>query len=342
MSVSTADYIPFDYQRYVQEILPAFEQATQGDLNSLLALLASTTHIAYSVRTRYTVPLAGEEGQRFLRNRFHPDIASLLDVPTLRKAKAGGPWNPWESFTVVLPTLAGRALENLGKYGELLRSFLLATLCCELPPWSSDWPYRDGKSVIWHDEVQFDWQEYLTRDEQTQKLWEMFYQPLPQEIAQQQATKKSGPTEAFIKSSPRAISYASDEGIAGFLTHEEIEYLLQQVHVRAKPEARDALIDECIRDGEARGWSVEVEVLPPGIVKQQKDLSNEEFSYRIAGEQYISYRDLFTHWRLRHPVEMEALLQGYYQRVWTVEAEVLYRMRFAAARGWGMLQTYAN
>jgi len=30
MSVSTMDYIPFNYQRYFQDILPAFEQASHA------------------------------------------------------------------------------------------------------------------------------------------------------------------------------------------------------------------------------------------------------------------------------------------------------------------------
>jgi hypothetical protein len=342
MSVSTIDYIPFDYRRYFQEILPAFEQACQSNSTPLKTLLNSATHIAFSLRTRYPIPLAGEESQHFLQNRSYPDVTSLLDVPTLCRAKAGDAWNPWEVFVVVLPTLEGRTLQTLGKYGELLRSLLLATLCCELPPWSANWPSQSSGAVIWHDEVMFDWHGYTTRDEQTQKLWGMFYQPLPQEITRQWPREENSQTDALAKNHPRAISYFLDAGISGFITHEEIEHLLQHVRTRERPEPQGSIISGCIRDGEAKGWSVEIEVLPPGVAKRQEELSDEEFSNRIAGGKYISHKDLFAYWKQTHPTEMEGFLQGYYQRSWMVEAEVLYRMRFAAARGWGMLKAYSN
>jgi hypothetical protein len=342
MSVSTIDYIPFDYRRYVQKILPAFEQACQGNTTPLKTLLTLATHMAFSLRTRYPVPLSGEKGQCFLQRRSYPDITSLLDVLALRRAKAGDAWNPWDAFTVVLPTLEGRTLQALGTYGELLKSFLLATLCCECPPWSANWPSQSGDEVIWHDEVMFDWHEYISRDEHTQQLWGMFDQPLPQELAQQWPQEEDGQTSALSQSHPRAIFCSLDESITGFITHEEVKHLLQHVRTRERPEPRDSIISSCIRDGETKGWNVEIEALPPGVAGRQEEVSDEEFSYRIAGGKYIGQRGLFAYWKQAHPIEMEAFLQDYYQRVWLVEAEVLYRMRFAAARGWGMLEAFSS
>lgn len=325
-----------------QEILPAFDQACQGDFISLQALLSSTTHIAYSLRTRYPVPLSGEESQRFLRNHFYPHIASLLDVPTLRRARAGSEWNPWEALSIIIPTLEGRTLQTLGAYGELLELFLLATLCCERPPRSASRPSQAVRAVIPHDEVMFAWREYTTRDAHTRDLWGMFDQPLPQELAQQWPREGQSQAAAEAKSHPRALPYAfAGESITGFITHEEVVYLLQQVQKRERPEPREALIGGCIRDGEAKGWGVEIETLPPGVIKRQEELSGEEFAYRVAGGKYIGSKDLFTYWRQTHPAEMEGFLQRYYKQLWTVEEEVLSRMHFAAARGWGILEAYS-
>ena len=38
MSVVTIDYLPFDYVKYRQEVLPALRQAIEGDGNALHAL----------------------------------------------------------------------------------------------------------------------------------------------------------------------------------------------------------------------------------------------------------------------------------------------------------------
>ncbi|HXR66910.1 MAG TPA: hypothetical protein VN729_13335 [Ktedonobacteraceae bacterium] len=203
MSVNTLDYIPFDYQRYFQEILPAFEQATHGNFIFLKDLLDSATQIAYSVRTRYAVPLSGDESQHFLGNRFETNIASLLNVPTLRRVRAGGEWNPWDALAIVLPTLEGRTLHHLGQYGELLKSFLLATFCCQCPPWSANWSQRSNGPIIPHDEVLFDWQTYITRDEHMQQLWSVFDQPLPLEII----SRWPSPEDTQNERHPRAIFY---------------------------------------------------------------------------------------------------------------------------------------
>jgi hypothetical protein len=127
-------------------------------VRKLKALLGSMTTIAYSVRTRYTLSLSGEEGLAFLNNRFEINLARLLDASTLHHVRAGGAWNPWEALALILPTLEGKTLNHLGQYGEFLKSFLLATLCCERPPWSPNWHPHSSGAVIPHDEVLFDWQ----------------------------------------------------------------------------------------------------------------------------------------------------------------------------------------
>lgn len=48
MSTRIEDYIPFDYMRYVGEILPALEQATRGNTIPLSELITSATHFSLS------------------------------------------------------------------------------------------------------------------------------------------------------------------------------------------------------------------------------------------------------------------------------------------------------
>ena len=333
MSVCTLDYIPFNYLRYFDEILPAFEQATWGNFTSLKALLASMTEIAHSVRTRYTVPLSGEESQSFVENW---DLASLLDVPTLRRVRAGDMWNPWESLAIILPTLEGRTVRHLGQYGELLKSFLLATLCCERSPWSTHWSYHNDGAILSHDEVVLQWETYTTGVEQTRKLWGLFDQPLPQEIMSGKESEQNG-------HHPRSIFYSLGGSLSGFITHEEVKRFLQQVQTHARSEELDMTIGDCVRDGEAEGWSIEIEELPPEAVKRWEDISGEGYVvHRITGGKYIAYRDLFIYWKQKYPSQMEDVLQRYCQDMWAVEEEILYRMRFAAAHGWGMLQAYSE
>lgn len=56
--------------------------------------------------------------------------------------------------------------------------------------------------------------------------------------------------------------------------------------------------------------------------------------------QYMNQSDLFAYWKRTHPAEIEGFQQRYYQQLWMFEDEILYRMRFAAVRGWGMLKAY--
>src|SRR5260370_16292448 len=129
MSIRIEDYIPFDYMRYGTEILPAIEQATRGDATSLSDMLSSATHFSSNLRSKYALPLPKEQSDRLIGT-----FEGLFDASTLRRIRVGEAWNSCEVLPTVLPLLEGKSLTTLGRYGEMLKYHLLATLCCELPP----------------------------------------------------------------------------------------------------------------------------------------------------------------------------------------------------------------
>src|SRR5579872_62388 len=101
MSTYVTDYIPFDYMRYGTEILPAIEQATQGNSAPLNNMIASATHFSPRLHSKYALPLP--EGQRKVAWQF----AGLFDASTLRRIRAGEFWDPWEALATVVPNLEG-------------------------------------------------------------------------------------------------------------------------------------------------------------------------------------------------------------------------------------------
>src|SRR6266851_1531559 len=145
MSMARMDYIPFDYLRYARGIVPALEQATQGNGQLLRALIEQAQQFSLWPQLNCNVPLAKDEMPGWF------EIEGLLDVATLRRVKAGDKLNPWDFLPKVIPTLVGRDMKNLGSFGDLLRVCLLYTFCCEMPPGTKE------PTFILGDEPVFDW-----------------------------------------------------------------------------------------------------------------------------------------------------------------------------------------
>ena len=260
MSTYITDYIPFDYVHYGTEILPAIEQATRGNSIPLSNMIASATHFSPRLRSRYALPLPEEQ-----RDPLIWMFAGLFDVSTLRRIRAGETWNPWEALATVLPTLEGKSLTVLGRYGEMLKYHLLATFCCEVPPWSENWPHHEYRGpILGHDETVSDWHEYCKRDMGTQVLWETFYRPASSDLEDILNIGDEQRSSYMYKYQPRyipTVTYTETEmGIDGFVTLEEIQYLLEHVRSHERP-VLDSIISKCIRDGEGMDWDIDVEAL---------------------------------------------------------------------------------
>lgn len=352
MSIRIEDYIPFDYMRYSTEILPAIEQVTRGNATALSDMLASATHFSAKLRSKYALPLSEKQSSRLIE-----PFVGLFDVPTLRSIRAGASWNPWEALAAVLPMLEGKSLTTLGKYGVMLKYHLLATFCCEVPPWPRNWPnpygpFSSNESYagpeIWHDEVGFAWHEYCARDEETQALWGAFYRPAPPDLERMLRIDDEQRSSYMYKYEPRYIpteTYTETEmGISGFMTLEEIQYLLEHVRTHERP-LLDSIIDECVRDGEGRYWAIDIEALDKDAIKSEEEIGEEWWHYIKRPGMYISNRAVFEQWMRvpHHQAEMEQHhMQRFYGMLHMIEDEILHRMRFAIARGWGILVTNAK
>lgn len=361
MSVVTVDYLPFDYVKYRQEVLPALRQAIEGDGNALHALLASATHFSLGVRSLSTVPLPDKVTQKLLTNSdiYGPyQFEGVVDAASLQRIKAGEPLNPWPYLANIIPSLKGRTFKDLGHYGQLLHFYLFYSLCCApaRPSWADNSPVFSSEElaergmirlgdpshpILPHDEQVRDWEYYISGDKATQALWGMFEQAPSAEMAQQlHLTHNTSET-------PRALNFIRDffyrEMVTGFITPEETQYLLDHVQPHKKPPL-PFIIDGCLDDGFSQNWIIDLNLIDPEL--QIPDKPKDDWEYTEYEGKWISNKVLFAHWMAVHPQEMAAFAEqrerhtNTYQGIWYLEEEILHRMRQAASRGWGMIKTY--
>ncbi len=321
MSVTTIDYLPFDYITYTQRILPVLHGATEGNEAPLRTLLQSLQHISFGPRSRSPLPLSAEATEQLLDGEpFHGSIRleGLLDVATLRRARAGEALDPWQQLAKVIPFLKGRPLNALGRYGEMLHFHLFYTLCTDPLAVSS----TRERPVLPHDEPVFDWNCYTSRDEEMSTLWGMFERTAPEALIHY--IQPQGTLYAHTRALP--LNILCRECIIGFLTPEETQHLLAHVRTNERPWLK-SILSECIRDGEQREWEID-----PTLSSDQIYQDDEE-------QQLAGYQTIIDYWLRVHPEEMKEIQERYYRDLWQVEAEILRRMRLAVARGWGMIQT---
>jgi hypothetical protein len=330
MSIDWVDYIPFDYQRYSQEILPAIEQATQDNPENLYALLQSATSFAFSPLCAYVLPLPAPTMERFIK---YSSFQGLLDVSTLRRLRSGESCNPWEYMASIIPTIKGRTMLDLGRYGGLLLQCLFYSFCLDLPlstidthMWTNDHPLTGNEGL-------HGWMEYCARDEETKTLWNIFRSEPPEELQKQLYLTDT--TSNHSAWSLRAITIG-DDTITGFITREEIEHLLTHVHTGQAP-LLDTIISGCIRDGEGVGWSIDINQISSEFMRDQREDENDyHWHYSEQELKYIHHMVIFNQWMNMHEQEMHRFLDRYYQALWKIEDTILHRMRCAVEHGWGM------
>ncbi len=320
MSIIAVDYLPFDYRRYAQEIIPALQRATEGDGTPLLALLQSATDFSFGPRSRHKLPLSDEAVESLL-GPYHR-FKGLLDIPALHRIKAGEALNPWQYLATIIPSLEGRTLENLGQYGSLLQFHMFYTFCCEPPPP----PWKSNSPVLPHDEPVFDWHSYSARDEETQTLWGAFRQLAPPDLAQRLHLTNNTDKNSFYP--PRSLGIGEGETVTGFITLDEAQKLIDNVRTHETP-LLASIIYECIRDGEGEGWIVDTKLISEELPLNESGDDPDAWAYAV-----------FERWMAAHPAKMKAFLQRYYENLWQVEDEILRRTRYAISQGWGMLKTY--
>ncbi|GHO75371.1 hypothetical protein KSD_31420 [Ktedonobacter sp. SOSP1-85] len=330
MSTDWLDYIPFDYNRYVQEILPAFEQAFLGDSRPLETLLQKATNFAFTPRYTCPIPLTGEDVETLLKP--HRNFQGLFDAKTLRSLKEGTPCDIWQHMAQIIPSLEGKTMRTLGKYGNLLHSHVFSTFCCELPPplikITGIW---GGYPFIWNEGVHL-WEEYCERDEETRTLWSAFYQLPPPELAQKLPLIATT-DKYYNQDTPRNFPSTVNQNISSFITYEETENLL---HLRTRDTPLlESIVSCCVRDGRSKDWSIDITRIDPQMVKHIETV----FPWQPNGEKFhMEERALFDYWMQEHNEEMQGFIQRYHENLWRIEDELLHRVRFAVERGWGLLK----
>jgi hypothetical protein len=327
MSVNWLDYIPFDYNRYVQEILPAFEQAFLGNPRPLEALLQTATNFAFSPGSTCPIPLTGEDVETLLKP--HRNFQGLFDAETLRSLKEGAPCDIWQHMAQIIPSLEGKTMRTLGKYRNLLHSHVFSTFCCELPPplikVTEIW---EGYPFIWNEDVSL-WNEYCERDSETRALWSAFYQLPPPELAQKLPLIATT-DKYYNQDTPRNFPSTVNQNISSFITYEETENLLH-LHTRDTPLLK-SIISGCVRDGQGKDWIIGVPYI--SLAEMEEIDFDEEFEEKLSNQTQA----LFDYWMQEHEEEMRDFIPKYHQNLWRIEDELLHRVRFAVERGWGVLK----
>ncbi|GHO53072.1 hypothetical protein [Ktedonobacter robiniae] len=331
MSVDWLDYIPFNYKRYVQEILPAFEQACIGNPKPIEALLQTATTFAFSPGSTCPIPLTGEHVEKLLNTRYN--FQGLFDAETSHALKEGAPCDIWRHMAQIIPTLEGKTMRTLGKYGNLLHSHVFSTFCCELPPplkkitgMLQDYPFILNEDV-------YDWLEYCDRDSEIEAIWSVFRQLPPSELAHKLPLLNSDNELILLSYGHRAFTGAVNEHISSFITCEEAQNLLQ-LRTRDTP-LLESIVSCCVRDGRSKDWSIDITRIDPQMVKHIETV----FPWQPNGEKFdIEERALFDYWMQEHNEEMQGFIQRYHENLWRIEDELLHRVRFAVERGWGLLK----
>jgi len=190
--------------------------------------------------------------------------------------------------------------------------------------------------------VGYAWHEYCARDEEMQKLWRAFYQPAPPDLVRLLHLNDDSSSISY-KHIPRSLNIFSETekemGINGFMTLEEVQYLLGQVRTHERS-LLDWIIDECVRDGNGRWWAIDMEALDKDAIKSKEEIEDEPWHYVKREGTYISNRAVFEQWMRipHHQAELERHhMQRFYGMLHRVEDEILHRMRFAVERDWGIL-----
>lgn len=338
MSDMEIDYLPFDYVTYMQQILPALHRVLEGDEVPLVTLLQPLSHISFGPRSLLRLPLSPENTNWLLEGRpFHRamSLEGLLDASTLSRVRAGEPLDPWQALAKVIPFLKGRSLNSLGRYGEMLHFHLFYTLCTG--PSTLSEMYKS--SLLPHDEHIFRWREYTDRDEEMRALWGTFYQAASEAFTQYTASQEN--------SRRLRLTQWCRESIIGFLTPEETQYFLEHVRTQEKPELPLDTHDY-MHEGARQGWAIDRELPISNSESLWQMLDNSAWSWKDRimiwmahnyEEKRADIQTIVDYWLTVHPEETQEYWQRYYEYLWRFETEILYRMRQAAVRGWGMIQT---
>lgn len=229
--LDTFDYWPFDYHRYVSEILPALHLALAGQLAQLQRLIEVGSQQKLSLRSpwgRSQTVLPGvafylREASKDRNTPFGP--ARLFVRELQQRFRLEQDDFNWESFRNMLFQLPGHQFGELFPLGAEAHLRLVYAFC------SADLP---GSAKL-HDATEPEdfelWDIYFEQDEFWHRLWRGFYLPLPGAISALFSSK-------YRKDYPRELNpfgEANRVALRGFLTPEETQCLAYELPLHRAP-----------------------------------------------------------------------------------------------------------
>ena len=337
MSWHVMDYLPFDYNRYIGEILPLLRQAQAGDLRPLLHLVRSVRSFSLWPLFRQPRPFPQWKLEVFPYHTF-------ADLKQTLTTYAHDPWDekesvdPWPILEKILPTLVDTPVDSFDEDAALLYLCLLYTFCCDLPPEA-----KVSVVIFEHEEPAAGWKDYIARDEETKALWAAFHHLPPAPLAALFSTHAAQEAHGYGNEySPRTLDvygkmYASP---TGFITPQEAVNLLAYTeHLHEEP-VLSTIMSGCIRDAQHPSpWPLSSPIELPTVDLEQVAAEDDE-AEEAMGVLPPYYRRLYEQWMHERPAELTELMHRYYRQLWEAEDEIMLRLRYAVARGWGMLEVY--
>lgn len=290
-----------------------------------------------------------KESLDFLSRYFAPALQETMPQEFLTTDEL----DFWELCSRNLPALFAASAST--KPQTFLLGCLFYTFCCQLPS-----EMMADCREIGNEDVDL-WEDYMARTADIKALWDRFSAPAPQPLADQllapqtyQDYLASFEQEDRKRRLTRALIDIGHD-IMGFLDHEETVYVLNCLPINERPEL-DAILDGCIRDGEGEKWHIppELEARSRSVLSRwdqafhayitQVEPSLKSFRQTHQEEEQQRrevYRSICTYWSEKYPEAFQKKRNRYYQNIERMETEILGRFRYAAERGWGMIEIRA-
>jgi len=339
------DYLPFDYMRYAEEILPLWREALQGNIEPLKNLIETATHFSLWPYMRCSLSPSPNEVER-IRNSIAYSSSRLERFLSLQPKIT----HLWKLFAPVIQQMEQRpTLTSRWEITAVLHSALVYTFCSDLPTQDesalsresdrNETPHLHYAPRIGNEDIPL-WEEYTCRDELTKYLWKQFYQPLPADVPSDIVAGQMYTAETR-KRNPRALfAYFRYANPSGFLTSGETKRLLQEYRRHEAPLLHD-ILESCLRDAATQELTFD-----------WLDVKRAEHSFPPAGVLTMDLHDSLYTWdreainllyeavRKAHPAQMQQFAQKYYERVWRLEEEMMERVAYAVSQNWGFMVIY--
>lgn len=257
------DYWPFDYTRYVEEILPALSLATEGQMTRLQQLISLGRQQHLPFCSPWDLSRGTSCGEPPSPDTF---FALLEKDPNFAFGTDDFTWETVERLVSFLP---GHHFGEIFELGAELHLGLIYAFCSAPIPGGIDrWQSPVGGGG---DESVWRWRDYFERDEPWRVLWEQFYRPSPTVIT----THISTPYDPAY---PRSLNpFGEARGrvtLNGFVTPDEAHRLARELPLRRKPFLVLSSY-EPVREYVMREWEKQIALSIPDYQEKKRQYYQE-------------------------------------------------------------------